>query len=436
MTDLHDLHVPPEFDGWSDVDDEEFEEPEPPTLTVVSSGVEPSWVPEPPPWDDLGPSAQPVAVAQPKRHKKRHKRAARLEELREERRQERPMPPDRLAELDLLAEEDFGDVGSLAEWKKDPPQKLKARINHLTVMGGNAIVYGVYKVGKSTVEYNLADSLLDGVPFLGMFDVEPLDGSFIILDWEDDPSMQFDRATRRPLRNENRLFLRSYRDTGCTPMDDDCAEQIRDYIARHEGETVLVNTVSSSIAGDPNKFKTADEYLRRWGQIKTEAGAKELILGAHTAHTTTRGEHGIPLSQHVFGSSQFMNWKDAGLSLTMSERTGQRYVDVTTRLMEPKLPRLALSLDFETQAVTAELSTVPAGPGSRGGRTKDEVKPDVIALLKEATQHGEELSGRAIEEQVTGRSAVIREVLDKLVAKGRVSVRRGPNRSRMHSWIG
>jgi hypothetical protein len=339
-------------------------------------------------------------------------------------------------ELTLLADGDFGDPGSLREWKLDPPQPLQARIEHLSIIGMNTILFGVYKSGKSTLEGNLPDSLLDGKPYLGQFETVPLDGSLIVIDWEDDQSMLYERYTRRPLKNDDRLFVRSLRDTGCTPMVDDCAEFIVEYIRRHEGEAVLFNTVSSSIAGDPNKFKVANEYLARLGEIKVKSGAKEIWLGAHTAHTATRGEHGIPIAQHIFGSSQFSNWKDSGLSLTM-DNSGRRYLDPTTRLMEPKTPRFALDLDHDSQLVRADLSATPvAGRGSRGGRTKDEVKADLVTLLTNATKRGEELPKDAIEKGVVGDNNLKRTVLDKLIDKGKVSVRIGPHGSRLHSWIG
>jgi hypothetical protein len=75
------------------------------------------------------------------------------------------------------------DAGTLGEILTRPPQP-KARIADLVPWEAGTLITAQRKVGKTTFVGNLCRSLINGGPFLGCFEVRPVDGEIAILNFE------------------------------------------------------------------------------------------------------------------------------------------------------------------------------------------------------------------------------------------------------------
>lgn len=373
--------------------------------------------------------------------RERHERETREREERQ-RAEAEMREKERVDEL-LASSAWASDTRSLEERIEDGVEPVCYRIDRMALCGGNTNVFAPFKTGKTVLMANLARSLADETPFLDEFEVEPFDGMIAYLNRELLEEQWTEWMKAQGIEHMDRILPLHLRGRSAYPQDEEHEEVFTALFKREGVRVVIDDTLSTSLlpGTDPNKGGVASSFTSAWDRIKRNSGVTDLFLPSHTGYVTRWDKGGLPLGLHTRGHSTFMDWADSNLQY-VAGRNDVRYLSGTGRLRED-LPPTALAFDPETMHLTvteggeaAPTLAEAMRKGSRGGRSKEQVKSDMITLLKRSGKRGEELSKSAIEKSVVGDSNLKREVLDKLIDKGRVTVRVGPRGAHLCRWVG
>ncbi|HET8581750.1 MAG TPA: AAA family ATPase [Jatrophihabitans sp.] len=236
---------------------------------------------------------------------------------------------------------------TLTDELAEPDEPVTYRVADLVPTGANVLLTAQYKTGKTTLVNNLARSLVDGVPFLGRYDVTGLDGRVALFNYEVDG-----RQYRRWLRDVGIvntdavavLNLRGYR----LPLLVPHVEQwVVDWLAAADARVWIVDPFARAFvgSGDENSNTEVGPWLDTLDVIKRRAGVSELVLPAHTG----RAEH-EPGSERARGATRLNDWADVEMVLTKA-RSGARFLRAEGRdVLEAEQE---LAFDGTTRHITA-----------------------------------------------------------------------------------
>jgi hypothetical protein len=274
------------------------------------------------------------------------------------------------------------------------------------------------KAGKSTLVGGYVRSLVDGDPWLGREDVEPVAGRVVVLDTEMS-AHQLDAWLRaQRIRHDDRVCVLPMR--GRVSALDWLDDRTRGaWIGRlREVETsVLVldclRPVLDALGLD--EHRDAGRYLVALDALLTEAGIGEALIVHHMGHQGERAR----------GDSRLRDWPDVEWRLVRREDdpTGARYIAAYGRDVD--VPESELGYESLTRRLTI------AGGSRRDAAHRDALEA-VLSVLDDA---GEAQSGRAIEaalEDAEQPRAAIREALRMGVRTGVLVVTTGQRRARLY----
>ncbi|AFA74239.1 hypothetical protein GPOL_c32250 [Gordonia polyisoprenivorans VH2] len=228
-----------------------------------------------------------------------------------------PLTPDEIADLNrraaavftderrqvdalarkLAAEREAADVEvvdrvNLAEYVPNPQRWI---VDGLLARGGVLGLYAERKAGKTEVVEDLAQAALDGVPFLGKFDVAlPAGGEVVLFDTEMPTDTLHGHYRRRGVTNLDRLDLRPLR-------GDERALDVRAEVVRARwrteitpGSLIIVDCLYTLFAalGVSENSDEVVEILAGLRALATEAEAVGLVMAHHLGKDTTRGARG------------------------------------------------------------------------------------------------------------------------------------------------
>lgn len=269
-----------------------------------------------------------------------------------ERRQRDPSPPF--------------DAGTLGEVLARPPEP-RMRIDGLQPWEAALLLVAARKTGKTTLQLNYARSLLTGEPFLGRFDVTPVEGTVAILNFEVSAGMLARWADDHHL-DRDRLALVNLRGRR-NPLEhpDDRAE-LAAWLRARQVESLIVDPFGRAYTGqsqnDPGEVGAwlvgLDQFAR------TEVGARDLLL---TAHAGWNGER-------TRGSSALEDWADSIVTLTRDpDDESVRFLKALGRDVEVDEDRLT----YDPTSRTLNLS----GAGSRRKHRNDRKVEDLANIVTE-----------------------------------------------------
>jgi hypothetical protein len=250
------------------------------------------------------------------------------------------------------------------------PEPPRDRIDGLLPWAGAMVLTAMRKTGKTTLVLNLTRSLLTGEPFLGRFNVRPINGAVGFLNyevsgaqlarWADDVGVDPDRFYL--------VNLRGRRNPLSHP--DDQAALAADLRAHHV-ESLIVDPFGRAFAGlsqnDAGEVGTWLANLDRFA--RTQVGALDLVLTAHAGWTGERTR----------GSSALEDWGDSLVTVTLGkdEDEDHRYLRAVGRDVDVDEDQL----HFDPRTRLLRMS----GAGSRRKATADrkitELVPEVLAVV-------------------------------------------------------
>lgn len=215
------------------------------------------------------------------------------------------------------------------------------RVQGLLATNGNTLLTAARKSGKTTLILNLARCVLSGEPFLGCFDVTPLTGNVVILNYEVAEHMAYRWAVDIDIPGDRCavVTLRGRRNPLMHPDDRaHLAEQIRDF----NTEMLIVDPFSNAFTGsDQNSTSEVRAFLSDLEEFaRTEAGVADLVLTNHAGWDGSRSR----------GSSALEDWPDSLLLVEREKSGDKRYLSADGR--DVALPKGELQMDPDTRLLT------------------------------------------------------------------------------------
>lgn len=280
---------------------------------------------------------------------------------------------------------DSGTLGEILARPADPDERVKG----LVTWEGSTLIVGARKVGKTSLVGNLARSLFTGEPFLGHFEVRPVEGAIAILNYEVSAAMLARWAHDQGI-DEDRFFLVNLRGRR-NPLShlEDRARLADDLRARNV-ETVIVDPFGRAFTGkNQNDSGEVGSFLMDLDLFaRAECGAKDLIL---TAHAGWNGERSR-------GSSALEDWADSVITLTRDpDDEAKRFFKAFGRDVE--IEEDALNYDHVTRSLSL------SGTGSRKKGARDRKTVELIPYTVRAAKDEPGIS-------VAGLERAIREMED------------------------
>lgn len=262
------------------------------------------------------------------------------------------------------------DVATLNEILARPPE-APYRAQGLIPSDASTLVVAQRKTGKTVLLLNLAHSLITGEPFLGRFEVLPVEGTVALLNYEVS-APQVARWAAQVGIPEDRFVLVNLR--GCpNPLGSPTHRaRLATRLRSHGVETVMVDPFANAFTG--SKDIDAVEVRRFLSLLdvfaRTEVGARDLVLSAHAGWNGERTR----------GSSALEDWADSILTMATkkdAEKGGPRFLHAFGRDVDVSEDRLHFDESTKRLSLT--------GAGSRRQSAVDdkvnELMDDVIQAV-------------------------------------------------------
>ena len=302
------------------------------------------------------------------------------------------------------------------------PQEPPHRVDGLIPSQAGTLIVAQRKTGKTTLELNLARSLLLGEDFLGRFPVRAVTGRVGLLNYEVSAAQLARWADEAGVPAE-RLYLvnlRGRRNPLGNAVDrDQLAEQLR----RHQVESLVVDPFGRAFDGksqnDSGEVGAWLASLDRWA--RGDCAVQDVIL---TAHAGWEGER-------TRGASALEDWADSIITLVRDKDDEQvRYLRAEGRDVLVDEDRL----NFDATTRTLSLS----GGGSRKQATKTRNVDDLVPAVVSAATTAPGITGYGVrgalrEAGVPFRDSDAIAALEAAVGRGLLSIQTGSRNSKMYS---
>jgi len=277
---------------------------------------------------------------------------------------------------------DAGTLGEILARPADPPM----RVDGLIPWDSSTLIAAQRKTGKTTLELNLARSLLTGEDFLGKFAVRPIEGIVAVLNFEVSAAMLAHWADEHGIDREGfyQVNLRGRRNPFTHPHD---RELLAADLRARGVESLIVDPFGRAY---PGKSQNDSGEVGAWLVdldmfARSEVGATDVIL---TAHAGWNGER-------TRGSSALEDWPDSIITMTRdADDDSLRFLRAEGRDVELAEDRL----DFDPTTRTLLL----AGTGSRKKGKDDRKLADLTVFAVRAAREQPGLGVADMEKSIRG----------------------------------
>jgi RecA-family ATPase len=317
---------------------------------------------------------------------------------------------------------DYGNLNPtpLADFLAVEDDPVAYRINSLWPRGARIVLAAQAKAGKTTLVGNVMRSILDGDPFLGKYQTEPIQGGAILLDFEMD-----DRTIRKWLRDQqisNTATSAVEALRGKASTFDILDPQIRsEWAKRLSGYDAVIadclRPILDALGLDMNR--DAGRFLTAFDELLNEAGVTEALMLHHMGHTGERSA----------GDSRIISWPDATWKMFRENpevEDSPRYLSAYGR--DVYSPEDELHYNPQHRRLTL------TGDGSRKQAKEMKLQAAVMKVVK-ATHpiNGTQVEAALREDGVTFQKGEERKALAALVRKGLLKSEPGPKNSKLYS---
>lgn len=331
----------------------------------------------------------------------------------------------------VRAEETAGipmpDVLRLDELLAESDDPTRYRVDRLLPVDGRVILAAQFKAGKTTMVANLVRSLVDGDPFLGHYDTEPItDGTLILLDAELSRSTFRTWQRQQGYANPDRVVVIPMRGRASSfDLLDPARRAAWASIMRARGGRFFIldclSPVLSAIGLDESP-EAVGRFLAGFEAFLDEAGIKEALIVHHMGHGPERSR----------GASRLRDWPDAEWKLVREQDDEGGDVKADARRYFSALGRDVAENEalLKYEPITRRLTL------SGGTRRETKGAKHVPAVLAYITTHPAE-SQRAIEAGLKGRvdRDDVRESIRLLLADRSICIHIGPRNAHQHRVI-
>jgi len=222
------------------------------------------------------------------------------------------------------------DAGTLGEVLARPAEPAY-RVDQLIAANGSVLIVAARKTGKTTMKLNLTQSLLTGEPFLGRFDVRPIDGSVAFLNYEVSGG-QLARWADDVGIDRDRLFLVNLRGRRNPLGNVEDRERLVELLRARDVSILIVDPFGRAYTGaSQNDPGEVGAWLAELDRFAADVGATETVLAAHAGWNGERTR----------GSSALEDWADSIVTLVRDpDDDSQRFLRAIGRDVEVEEDRL------------------------------------------------------------------------------------------------
>jgi AAA domain-containing protein len=299
---------------------------------------------------------------------------------------------------------------SLRDRLARPPDPVRYRVDEWQPAGGRALLAAQYKAGKTTLVENLVRSLVDGDPFLDRYEVQPVDGTVAVVDFEMSPR-QLDLWYRdQKIRNDDRVLLVPMRGAaaGFDLLD---PETLAGWAARLRDREVAYLVVDclrplmDTLGLD--EHREAGRLLVALDQLLLDGGVGEALVVHHMGHTAERSR----------GDSRLRDWPDVEWRLVRQDPD------------DPASPRFVTAFGRDVEVPESRLEYDPTGRrlAVAGGSRKDAEQEAALVAVLRLLEEKPRQSANKIELALSGKDArekhprkAVRQALEVGVRDGSV----------------
>jgi hypothetical protein len=304
-----------------------------------------------------------------------------------------------------LAAEDRGAVvppacDTLRARLARPRTSTPWRIRDWQPQGGRVMLAAQFKAGKTTLVGNLIRSLVDLDLFLGCYEVTPITGTVVVLDFEMSESQLDEWLRAQEIQNDDRVIVIPMRGRAAAFNILDAAiraEWANRFRALHCTYPIVdcVRPIMDALGLD--EHRDAGRLLVAFDALLAEAGITEAALVQHMGHTGERSR----------GDSRLRDWPDVEWRLMRQDEEPSSARFITAYGRDVDVPESQLEFDQVTRRLTV------AGGSRRDAKSADALS-DVLAVLSESAAP---MTGRAIKRALSD-SDHSRDVLDAALRYG------------------
>jgi RecA-family ATPase len=231
----------------------------------------------------------------------------------------------------------------LAEDEK-PPEPV---VQGLHYRGNNTLLVAQYKTGKTTLEINLARSLVDGVPFLGQFDTYMPYGKVAFFNYEMDKKQFRYWLNQTEIENTDRILPLNLRGYRLAFWDEEEMNRLAEFLLSQEVGFIIMDPASKAWRGlidnEGDNVQLA-EFFGAIDELKRLADVSNLLLAVHTPRDEAA-------SQRARGGGEIEAWPDGNWYLGKVRGSSTRALRAEGRDIE--LPETALTYNGETRELRA-----------------------------------------------------------------------------------
>ncbi|MEU8362344.1 AAA family ATPase [Nonomuraea sp. NPDC048882] len=296
-----------------------------------------------------------------------------------------------------------------------PDEPVAYRIDRLWPKGGRVVLAAQYKAGKTTIIGNLLRSLVDSVPFLDAFTVEPFAGKVVLLDDELDERMIRRWIRDQGIANEQAAAVVSLRGrlSSFDLLDPETRSEWAAELRAANATVVVLDCLAPILdALGLSEDKEAGRFLVAFDEFLKEAGVQEAIVVHHMGHSGERAR----------GASRLRDWPDVEWRLVREKNEDGE--------SEPNAPRYFSAYGRDVEVRESLLAYEPAGRrlelvgGTRQDSVTDRALQAVVDHLGLAPGQSQRAVEAALKDSEHGREA-IRKALKSGVDRGVLGVSPG-----------
>lgn len=298
---------------------------------------------------------------------------------------------------------DAGTLGEILQRPAEPPYRVEGLIPN----EASALIVAMRKTGKTTLNLNLARSLILGNEFLGKFGVRPINGNVGLLNYEVSAA-QIARWAHEVGIPHDRLCIVNLRGRRNPLGNDDDKERLATWLRDHDVESLLVDPFGRAYTGvsqnDSGEVGAWLADLDRWA--RGDAGVLDLVLAVHAGWEGERSR----------GASALEDWGDTIITMTRKKADdddgddGHRYLRAEGR-----------DVDLDEDQLQYDPATRLLSLTGFGGRKKASVTSRVEKLIPVVVGYVESnpaCSQRDMESGLPHRSTDVRKAAEMAAARG------------------
>lgn len=204
------------------------------------------------------------------------------------------------------------DALSLTQFLAQPDEENPYRVQELWPMEGRVLLAAAAKSGKTTmVAANLIPSLVDGTPFLDRYEVQPVQGSVVLLNMEVGANTLRGWMRRTGIAATDKVHVVNLRgNANALQLSSDAGRQrTAEFLTDLAAEVVILDPLAPVLASlglDENSNADVAQFFAWWSETLHLAGVVDDVVVHHTGHAGDRSR----------GASRLLDEPDAIWTLT------------------------------------------------------------------------------------------------------------------------